>query len=224
MALALAEAVGVGDAGATDDEPAIAQEPAVEAHVVGAVKVPVSVMPIVAEAPGASAAFHERLVAVSLPPESVPVAFHMLMLLPDHGMLTDQPLTGDEPVLVTVRSTLRPVPQSEVTLTPTVMAAAVVGVLDDVGDAVGEGDDVAVGVGATVGDAVGEAVGVTVGTAVGVGAGTEESAGAPTTEQVPAGIVHVVGARAPPRGAPMNPKVSEPPWASEVFQLGPAKR
>ncbi len=60
VALALADEVGVGEAGVTLDDPAITHEPAVDVHVLGAVNVPLSVMPIVAEAPGASDAFHDR--------------------------------------------------------------------------------------------------------------------------------------------------------------------
>ena len=217
LGVAVADAVGDGDAGATDDEPVIAHEPAVEVHEAGAVKVPLSVMPIVAEAPGAKEAFHDRFVALSEPPARLPVAFHMLMLLPDHGMLIDQPLIGEELVLVTVRSTFLPVPQSEVTLTPTVTAADAAVAL---GDAVAVGANVAVGEGATVGVAVGDGVGVT----VGVGAGVEASVGAPTIAQVPAGITHVVGARLPPRGEARNPNVVEAPVAREVLQFGPVNR
>lgn len=60
MALALGDAVGVGDAGVTVDDPEITQDPAVDVHETGAVKVPLSVMPREAEAPGASAAFQDR--------------------------------------------------------------------------------------------------------------------------------------------------------------------
>jgi hypothetical protein len=177
---------------------------------------------MLAEAPGASEAFHERLLAVRRPLLSVPVAFHMLTLLPDHGMLTDQPLMEEELVFVTVRSIFRPVPQSEVTLTPTVIAALDEGALVavELGDDVGVGVDVAVGDGAMVGAAVGVGVGV----AMGAGAGIVVSAGAPTIEQVPAGITQIVGARAPPRGAPRKPKVVLAPLASEGLQFGPAKR
>ena len=100
----------------------------------------------------------------------------------------------------------------------TVTAEFVAGALDD--DEVG--DDVGAGVGVDV--AVGATVAVAVGVAEGAGIGAVPSEAAPTTEQVPAGMVHVEGARAPPRGAPRKPKVIEEPLASEVFQLGPAKR
>ena len=218
LGVAVAEAVGDGDAGVTEDEPEIAHDPAVDVQAVGAVKAPLSVMPMVADAPGASAAFHDRFVAVRRPPARLPVAFHMLMLLPDHGMLTDQPFTAVVPVFVTVRSTLRPVPQSEVTFTPTVTAALEAGVLveDELGDAVG--------VGAVVAVEDGETDGVTVGVDEAVGAGVVAVEGAPTTEQEPAGMRQVVGERVPPRGAPRNPNVVEAPLASEVLQLGPVNR
>ena len=224
VTLAVGDAVGdaVGSAGVVVDEPEMAHEPAVERHVVGAVKMPLSVMPMLAEAPGARTAFHERLVAASRPLLSDPVAFHMLILLPDHGMFTDQPLIGDVPVFVTVRSTFRPDPQSEVTFTPTVSAAVDVGVIvvPELGDAVGVGVFVAVGEGTTVGAAVGVGAGV----AVGIAAGADAVLGAPTTEQVPEEIAQLEGARDPPRGEPRKPKVVEAPLASEVLQLGPANR
>ncbi len=145
----------------------------------------------------------------------------MLMLLPVHGMVTDQSLIGEELVLVTVRSTLRPVPQSEVTFTPTVSAAFELGALV-VEELVVEELGVAVGVGAAVGVVV--AVGLGVGVGVAVGVGVDEPPSAPTTVHVPAGITHVLGDRVPPRGAPRKPKVTDAPLASEEFQLRPANR
>jgi hypothetical protein len=114
------------------------------------------------------------------------------------------------------------VPQSEVTFTPTVMAAEDVGFDVELADALGEA--VGVGVVVAVGDGDGVTVGVAVGVAVGVGTGVAVSVGTPTIVQVPAGITHVVGARLPPRGAPRNPNVVEAPLASEVLQLGPVNR
>ncbi len=222
VALAVGEAVGdaVGEFGV--ELPAMAHEPAVDTHVVGAMNLPLSVMPMLAEAPGARTEFHERLVAERRPLLKDPVAFHMLMLVPDHGIVTDQPLIGDVLVFVTVRSTFRPEPQSEVTLTATVSAADEVGklVVVELGDAVGAGALVTAGEGATVGVAVGTGVEAV----VGFGAGVAALLGAPTTEQVPAGIAQVKGARDPPRGAPRNPKVVEAPLASDALQLGPANR
>lgn len=127
----VAVAVGVGDA---DGElvgvlvvpvPAIVQVVTVDVHEVGAIKVPLSVIPAVAEAPGARDPFHEVFVAVSTPFLRLDVAFHMLTLLPAHGIETDQPLIVVEPVFVMVRSTLRPETQSEVTFTVTVRFAPV---------------------------------------------------------------------------------------------------
>lgn len=121
--------VGVGDEGVMAGDPEMAHEPAGDVHDVGATNVPLSVIPMLADAPGAREAFHERLVAVRRPSTRLPVAFHMLMLLPDHGMLIDHPVIGDALVFVTVRSTFRPVPQSEVTFTPTARFAPDAGAL-----------------------------------------------------------------------------------------------
>jgi hypothetical protein len=133
------------------------------------------------------------------------VPFQALTLLPVHGREIHQDLIDDVDVFVTVRSTFRPLPQSDVTFTPTVSAA---------GDPVA-GEVVAVGVGVDV--VVGVAVGVTVGVGVGVAA-------APTTEQVPVGIVQLAGLTAEPLDVAMNPKLAEPPGARLVFHDGPVKR
>ncbi len=131
--------------------------------------------------------------------------FQALTLLPVHGREIHQDLIDDVDVFVTVRSTFRPLPQSDVTFTPTVSAA---------GDPVA-GEVVAVGVGVDV--VVGVAVGVTVGVGVGVAA-------APTTEQVPVGIVQLAGLTAEALDVAMNPKLAEPPGARLVFHDGPVKR
>jgi hypothetical protein len=137
------------------------------------------------------------------------VPFQALTLLPVHGREIHQDLIDDVDVFVTVRSTFRPLPQSDVTFTPTVSAA---------GDPVA-GEVVAVGVGVDV--VVGVAVGVTVGVGVGVGVGV---AAAPMTEQVPVGIVQLAGLTAEPLDVAMNPKLAEPPGARLVFHDGPVKR
>ena len=177
-----------------------------DVQVAGTVKAPLSVRPTVADAPAASDPFQATFVAVRTPPASLEVAFHMLTLLPDHGIETDQPLIGAEPAFLTVRSTLRPLPQSEVTLTLTEIAepAGTEGVALDVG----------VGVGATVGATVG----------VTVGAGVVELDEPPETTQVPAGIAHDVGVVVPPLGLPMNPKETDDPGVRPVLQVGPANR
>lgn len=211
-----ADALGVGDAGVRTVEPEMTQVPAADVHDVGAMKVPLSVIPMVADAPGAREAFHERLVAVRRPLARLPVAFHMLMLPPAHGMLTDHPVIGEALVFVTVRSTLRPLPQSEVTFTPTVSIAL------DAGAPVGAGlavDAVVVGTGMI--DGVGAGDDVELADAVGEGERGDSSADPSTTEQVPAGITQLVGMRVPPRGEPRNPKLVEAPGAREALQLGP---
>lgn len=123
--------------------------------------------------------FHDAFLAVRLPPETFPVAFHMLTLLPVHGIEMVQPLIGLDPVFVMVMSTLRPVFHSDVTFTATVIAAGVLA--EPSPDAV-----------AGIGEAIGEEV------------GTFAEATAPLdvvemTEQVPLGIVHVVGMSPEPR-------------------------
>ncbi len=198
-------------AGVTAVLPAITHDPAVDVQVVGARYDPVSVMPTVAEAPGAREPFHEVFVAVRTPPVSFAVAFHMLTLVPDHGIDTDHPLTAVEPVFVMVRSTLRPVPQSEVTLTATVMAAAVTGIAGDDAEALALG----AGAGVTTG------AGVTAGVAVAAGAG---AGAAPPIEQEPPAMLQEAGMSAPPRGEPTNPNVADEPEASAVLHVGPEKR
>ncbi len=168
-------------------------------------------MPTVAEAPGAREPFHEVFVAVRRPPASFAVAFHMLTLVPDHGIDTDHPLNAVEPVFVMVRSTLRPVPQSEVTLTATVMAAAVTGIAGDDAEALALG----AGAGVTTG------AGVTAGVAVAAGAG---AGAAPSIEQEPPAMLQEAGMSAPPREEPTNPNVAEEPEASAVLHVGPEKR
>jgi hypothetical protein len=61
----VAVAVGVADAFDVGGEPAIAHEVADDVQVLGMVKVPLSVIPTVAEAPGARAPFQEALVTRS---------------------------------------------------------------------------------------------------------------------------------------------------------------
>lgn len=200
-------------AGVTAVLPAITHDPAVDVQVVGARYDPVSVMPTFAEAPGAREPFHEVFVAVRTPPASFAVAFHMLTFVPDHGIDTAHPFTAVEPVFVMVRSTLRPVPQSEVTFTATVMAAPVTGI------GVDDAEALALAVGATVG--VGETTGA------GVAAGATVTAGdgaAPPIEQVPPAMLQEPGTRAPPRGEPTNPNVADEPDASAVLHVGPENR
>jgi hypothetical protein len=171
------------------------------AQLVGRVKLPLSVKPRVADAPGASVPFQDRLVAVRTPPARKELAFHIETLLPFQGTDTDHLFTVVVPVLVTTMSTLRPVPQSLVTLSDTLSA------VPEVAGVVGVG----VGVGGTVGSTVGVGVGVTV----------EEPL---FTAQVAPEIMQLVGVSAPPLAAPMKPKVTEAPGARERFQLGPEKR
>ena len=216
FAVGVAVGVGVGDAvGVAPEvcpEPAMVHDPALDVHVCGAVNAPLSVNPIVAVAPGASDSFHDAFVADSLPLATPPVAFHMLTLVPAHGIDTVQPVIGCDPVFVTVMSTLRPVPQSDVTFTATVMSAATVG--DEEADEL-EPDDVGAGVGAAVGAALGEAVG---------SGDTAPSGGAPTTVHVPLGIEHELGTSDDPRDWPMKPKVIEVLAARPVLHDGPVMR
>lgn len=165
------------------------------AQVVGRVKLPLSVKPRVVEAPGASVPFHDRFVAVRTPPARKELAFHIETLLPFHGTDTDHLFNVVVPVLVTTMSTLRPVPQSLVTLRATLSAVSV-----------------AAGV-----------VGVGVGVTVGVGAGV--SVAVPLfTEHVAPDTKQLVGVSEPPEEVPMNPKVTEAPGANARFQLGPENR
>ena len=175
--------------------------------------------PTVAEAPGAREPFHETFVAVRTPPARFAVAFHMLTLAPDHGIDTDQPLTAVDPVFVMVRSTLRPLPQSDVTLTSTVTAAAETEGADGVAGVLALEGGAAVGVGVTAG------AGATVGVAAALGVAVAAGAGAaPPIEQVPPAMLHESGTSAPPRGEPMNPKVADEPDASAVLHEGPENR
>ena len=80
-------------------------------------------MPMLAVAPGARAPFHDAFLAVRLPPDTLPVAFHMLTLRPVHGIEMVQLFIGLDPVFLMVMSTLRPVFQSDVTFTATVTSA-----------------------------------------------------------------------------------------------------
>ena len=195
---------GVG-CGVTPD-PATSQVPTAVAHVVGSAKLPLSVKPRETDAPGAIVPFHDRLVAVRTPPARKELAFHIETLEPFHGTDTDHLLSVVVPVLVTTMSTLRPVPQSLVTLSETLRALVVIAGV------------VGVGVGLTVGLTVGVGAGV-----VGVGSGVtvEEPE---FTAQVTPETTQVVGVSAPPLAAPMNPNVTEAPGASAKFQLGPEKR
>jgi hypothetical protein len=161
-----------------------------------------SVKPSETDAPGAIVPFHDKLVAVRTPPARKELAFHIETLEPIQGSETDHLFSVVVPVLVTTMSTLRPVPQSLVTLSATVSALA------EVAGVVG------VGVGSTVGIGAGEV-------GVGSGATLEEPE---FTEHVAPDTTHVVGVNAPPLAAPTKPKVTEAPGASARFQLGPEKR
>ena len=191
--------VGVG-CGVTP-EPATSQVPTAVAHVVGSTKLPLSVKPRETDAPGAIVPFQERFVAVRTPPARKELAFHIETLEPFQGRETDHLLSVVVPVFVTTMSTLRPVPQSLVTLSATLRA------LVDVAGVVGVG----VGVGVIVGSTVGTGTGVTV----------EEPS---LTAQVAPETTQEVGVIAPPFEAPTKPKVTEAPGARARFQLGPEKR
>lgn len=192
--------VGVG-CGVTP-EPLSSQVPTAVAQLVGKTKLPLSVNPRVADAPGARVPFQERLVAVRTPPARKELAFHIETLVPFQGTETDHLLSVVVPVFVTTMSTLRPVPQSLVTLRETISALA-----EDAG-VVGVGSGVTVG--STVG-VVGDRSGVTV----------EEPS---FTAHVAPETTQVVGVSAPPFEEPMKPKVTEAPGARAKFQLGPEKR
>lgn len=182
--------------------PATSQLPTAVAHEVGSTKLPLSVKPSETEAPGAMVPFQERLVAVSTPPARKELAFHIETLDPFHGIDTDHLLSVVVPVLVTTMSTLRPVPQSLVTLSATVSP------LLEVAGEVGVGSGVTEG---STGDKVGIGSGVAVELPL-------------FTAQVAPETRHVVGVREPPFTAPTNPNVTEAPGASAKFQLGPEKR
>lgn len=192
-------AVSVGVGCGVTPEPATSHVPTAVAQVVGRTKLPLSVKPSVTEAPGAIVPFQDRLVAVRTPPARKELAFHIETLEPFQGSETDHLFNVVAPVFVTTMSTLRPVPQSLVTLSATLSA------LVDVAGVVGDG------VGVTVGSTVGTGSGVTV----------EEPL---FTAQVAPETTQVVGVIAPPFGAPTKPKVTEAPGASARFQLGPEKR
>ena len=193
--------VGVG-CGVTP-EPATSQVPTAVAHVVGSTKLPLSVKPRETDAPGAIVPFQDKFVAVSTPPAKKELAFHIETLEPFQGRETDHLLSVVVPVFVTTMSTLRPVPQSLVTLSATLRALAEVA--------------------GVVGVVVGVGVGVTVGSTVGVGSGV--TVDDPLfTEHVAPETTQLVGVRAPPFGAPTKPKVTEAPGASARFQLGPENR
>lgn len=173
--------------------------PTAVAQEVGSVKLPLSVKPRVVEAPGANVPFHDRFVEVSTPPARKELAFHIETLLPFQGTDTDHLFSVVVPVLVTTMSTLRPVPQSLVTLRATLSAVSM-----------------AAGV-------VGVGAGETVGSPVGVGAGV--SVAVPLfTEHVAPETRQLVGVSTPPEEAPMNPKVTDAPGANARFQLGPENR
>ena len=114
----------------------------VAVHVVG-LGMPVGVAsenPNVVDAPAASAPFHEALLAVSLPPVTAPVAFHIAPTWPAQVKDTDHAEAAVPRPLVTVTSTVRPVPQSLTALTVTVTPpAAGAGVGVGVGGGVGMG-------------------------------------------------------------------------------------
>lgn len=112
------------------------QAPTEEVQVVGSVKAPVSLNPTVTDAPGASWPFQSAAAAVNLPPARVPVAFHIFIAVPAHGMVTDQVDSDRLPVLVTTRSKVRPVPQSDPTARAMDSAEVPAGA-DGVGVAVG---------------------------------------------------------------------------------------
>ena len=120
--------------------------PTEEVQEVGSVKVPASLKPTVTDAPGASWPFQSVLAAVTLPLARVPLAFHISIAVPVHGMDTDHADRRVRPVLVITKSIVRPVPQSDDTETVTPRAEVPVGVL-----AVGVADGVAVGVAVGVG-------------------------------------------------------------------------
>lgn len=204
-------APGAGAAGDVLPDPDTVHDPALEVQVSGTRNVPLSVMPTVAEAPGASVPFHDAWVAVRIPLVSVDVAFHMLTLLPAQGIDTDQPLIVEFPVLVIVRSTLRPEPQSDVTATPTVMADA------DTGAGVGVGAGVGMGVGVGAGTVVLASAGDVV-------SGSAAAPSLPRTEQVPAGMVQVVGASGVPRDVPRKPSVALERGAMLLLHEGPVRR
>ena len=195
---------GVG-CGVTPD-PATSQVPTAVAHVVGSAKLPLSVKPRETDAPGAIVPFQDRLVAVRTPPARKELAFHIETLEPFHGIDTDHLLSVVVPVLVTTMSTLRPDPQSLVTLSATFSPLA------ELAGVVG------VGVGVTVGSTVGTVAGE-----VGVGSGVTLEEPEFTAHVAPE-TTHVVGVNAPPLAAPMNPNVTEAPGARDMFQLGPEKR
>ena len=192
-------AVSVGVGCGVTPEPATSHVPTAVAHVVGKTKLPLSVNPRETDAPGAIVPFHDKFVAVSTPPAKKELAFHIETLEPFHGRETDHLLSVVVPVLVTTMSTLRPVPQSLVTLSATLRA------LVEVAGVVG------VGVGVIVGSTVGTGSGVTV----------EEPS---FTEHVAPETTQVVGVIAPPFGLPTKPNVTEAPGARARFQLGPEKR
>jgi hypothetical protein len=145
------------------------------------------------------------LVAVRTPPARKELAFHMETLVPFHGTETDHLFSVVVPVFVTIMSTLRPVPQSLVTLRETLSA------LVDADGVVGVGAGVRVGVTVGVVGVVGVASGFTV----------EEPL---FTAHVAPETMHVVGVSEPPLAEPTNPKLTEAPGASAMFQFGPEKR
>lgn len=113
--------------------------PITAVQVDGITRVPESPKPTLAVDPAPREPFQDSLDATRVPPEDPPLAFQMLVTVPDHGIDTVHPLTGAPVRLVTRSSTLRPDPQSEVTLTLTASPLP----LGE--DAVGEGVGVALG-------------------------------------------------------------------------------
>jgi len=196
--------VGVAEV-PVDPLPTTWHGPVLAVQVAGITKEPESVNPTGTEAPGARAAFQDRFRAVKVPELTVDVAFHMDTPVPCQGKETDHPLIEVVPVFVITMSTVRPEPQSWVTLidsaTPLALAGGVVG------------SAVAVGTGVAV-----EAAGV----------GAVELAvlavGDPDTAQLRPATVHDAGASVPPgRGDPMKPNVADAPGARDVAQEGPEK-
>ena len=97
----------------------VAEPPTAAVHVAGADTVPDSLNPKVTEPPAGIWAFHAALVMVSEPFWALPTASHGDTLVPCHGRVIDQPFTAVAPVFRTTTATVRPLPQSDVTLTLT---------------------------------------------------------------------------------------------------------
>lgn len=125
----------------------------VAVQVEGVEAAPDSLNPNEVDPPAGICPFHASLVNVSLPLLALAIAFHGATLVPCHGIVMLQTLTAVAPRLRTTTDTVRPVPQSDVTLYVTEIRAPLDGEL-----AVGVGVGVGVAVGVTTG--AGVAVGV----------------------------------------------------------------